>query len=591
MKRQTKNFRKQLVYSNVLLVLLPTLAFNLLVFAISRGVTLREGEKYSQRLIAQAMIHMDSYMEDMINISILPMYDEGVQSVLQNSSLFYIDKKYTEMYSLDKLENFIFMIDNMRSEIAGVFIYCEDGRVFHNARNQGIIGQYSYNTQFDYRQSEAYRRAKEAGGKSVIIPTHRQEQVLPDTSPVFSVAKMIRNLSSGKELAFILIDVNLTKIEEMCQSVLYHPDDIVIVTDEEGGVVYSSRPEDPLFIETLEKAEAEGGSWYETIRQSQYLITSETQAYSGWKMTCFIPVNSLLAEVNRAFGLVTVLLLLLGLSVIFLIQRIAQRMTAPIYRMVERMGEVEKGNLQVRVEAEEPNELGMLADSFNTMLENLDELLHQSYILELECKEAQLFALQSQINPHFLYNTLDSIHMLAELNGDYDVAEMITSLAKMMRYTISSLESVVTVSEEMAYLNRYMAFQKLRYADKISFSAEIEEALHTFEIPRLLFQPLVENCIQHGMCAQVETISIWITGRVQDGAAVFEVRDNGVGMTPETLENVRTWIQDKTVSSKEVGIKNVLWRIRYQYGKNARLTVDSQYGRGVRVICTLPMPQ
>lgn len=586
-----KKLKTELVRGNLLFVVLPLVLVSVVAFFIYRRTLLDEGRHYSERLVAQLTRSLNSYTEDMVNVSILPLYDEDVLHVLRDSRKYYIDRQYEQMYQVEKLGNFLFMLDNLRSEINGVFIYCEDGRVFHNIRGRGRIGQYNYNSAYDYKASGWYERAKAADGKSVVVAPHPQEQVLPGDDTVFSVAKLIKDPQTGRELGAILIDAHLSQIEQICASMLYRPSEHIVILDAEGAIVYSSANNRAFSLRLAEMPVPEGiVSSFTKVDGETYLITAAAQQYTGWRTARFASMDSLLAP-SALMGRWIVLLLGVCLLVeTLVIVRTADRVTVPIHEMEGRMREVQNGDLTVRIQTKADNEIGRLGESFNEMAEKLQELLWETYVLELEKREAHLAALQSQINPHFLYNTLDSIHMMAELNGDYPVSEMITSLAKMMRYTINGRGEVVTVREELSYLRSYMALQRVRYENGIVFREEVEPALLEQTVFRLLFQPLVENCIQHGY-RNGKPCNITLRGENKEGRAVFTVEDDGAGMTPPRLAEIRNMAASpqKGGDAASIGLANIAWRLRWYYGDGYGLHIDSALRNGTCVRVELPL--
>ena len=589
-EKRSGNLKRQLVSYHLLLIMLPTLLFHIFVLYSSRTLILREAERYSMQSVTQYTQKLDQYMEDMVRISLLPMYDSDVQSVLRGDNRYYIDEKYVELFYQDKLQNFIFTMANLRSEITGVFIYCEDGRVYHSGNYRGSLAQNCYNSNFDYTQSEWYEKAKKAEGKSVIIPTHVQTQLVHSTTAVFSVAKIIRDVRTGEDIALIVIDIGLSQLEEFSQGVLEHPGGVVMIATDGGVPVYSTAEEDmELFLKTIFRNELHKGIQYLTFEGEKYLVNTGLQEYSGWYVFQCTPIRELLSYYQNYLYMFTLLMISLAAVEILLICKIANRVTGPIYRMVECITDIEQGNLQVEVDVPENNEIGILADSFNAMQERLRDFLYSGYYLQMECRQAKLFALQSQIHPHFLYNTLDSIHMMAEINCDYEVAEMVTGLSKIMRYTISNPQEVVTIAEEIQYLNSYMELQKLHYEDRLNFTVYMEKELDAFIIPRLIFQPLVENSIYHGLGMCGKKIEITLSGAVRNGQAVFDIQDNGRGMTEDQLQEIQSWAHEKNSRFDKVGIRNVLWRLRYRYGTDAVVLFESKVGMGVKVTIKLPM--
>jgi two-component system, sensor histidine kinase YesM len=584
----------QLTLYNFILIIIPLVVTSIISYSIYKNSMLNEISDYSLKIVNQLNNNIDTYLEDMVGISILPMYDKDLQNFLQNGNGYdYTDQKNIDLYKQDKLHNFLFTLNNLRTEIDGVFIYSSEGKVYYNIRGKGIVGSGKINEKYDYTSSEWYKKAKAENGKSVIIGTHLQDQVLASDKRVFSIAKIIKDINYGTDIGSILIDVDLSKIEEICKGVIYSNRERIIILDNSDKIIYSSLGAEKIdAVNTgLKKMEGvEHGSYYSDLYGEEYLVTFTKSQYSEWRTVRLVPIVQLLHATQIIKRLTFVISMLSMFFAVLFLFFIAKKISYPIHKLKSKMELVEKGDFDVSVDIKSKNEIGMLGDKFNKMVTKLRDLVRTVYQVQIQNKEAQLIALQNQINPHFLYNTLDSIHMMAEINSDFEVSKMITTLAKLLRYSIKSSNDLVTIRDEIKHVKNYITIQEVRYENKFKFFLDIDKTLEEYKILKLILQPLVENCIYHGIKDNEAACYILVTAELEGDLITIRVIDNGMGMTEERLAEVKESIikNDRNVEEKSIGICNVNNRIKTYFGEKFGLEVSSKQNAGTEISIHIP---
>ena len=281
-----------------------------------------------------------------------------------------------------------------------------------------------------------------------------------------------------------------------------------------------------------------------------------------------------------AFALILMLCL-------FLSYYIPLSITRPIRRLTQVTDQVAKGDLTVRSDVTGGLEARVLSDSMNTMIDKINELLEQVKTEQVRLRKAEFELLQSQINPHFLYNTLDSIIWMAEGRKYEEVVLMTASLARLLRQSISNEDEVVPLAREVEYAKGYLTIQKMRYKDKLEFEIDVEPSILNIPLIKLVLQPIIENAIYHGLKYKESKGLLQVKGFMKDGNAVLQVIDNGVGMDEETLSH----IYDKhkvNYHSNGVGVYNVQKRLKLYYGENYGITYESEKGVGTTATITIP---
>ena len=280
---------------------------------------------------------------------------------------------------------------------------------------------------------------------------------------------------------------------------------------------------------------------------------------------------------------------LLLLLVIILSYYIPRSITMPITRISRVTNQVAKGNLGVRAAAESGAEARMLSDSLNAMIDKINELLDQVTTEQIRLRKAEFELLQAQINPHFLYNTLDTIVWLAEAGDQKRVVSMVGNLSDFFRTSLNQGKDIISIREELAHVRSYLEIQQVRYQDILRYEITVPEDLYEYKIPKITIQPLVENALYHGIKNKRGQGTITITGERSENGFVLYVRDNGIGMTQERLNEVRAGIQKLSYTGKEIyGLYNVNERIRLNFGETYGISIESTYGEGTCVSISLP---
>lgn len=283
-----------------------------------------------------------------------------------------------------------------------------------------------------------------------------------------------------------------------------------------------------------------------------------------------------------AFAGILLLLILLSYS-------IPLSITRPITKLGEVTDQVAKGNLSVRSDVETGAEVGMLSDSLNTMIDKINELLEQVKKEQVRLRKAEFELLQSQINPHFLYNTLDAIVWLAEAGEQKRVVSMVGSLSDFFRTSLNQGKDIIPIREELQHVRSYLEIQQVRYQDILQYEICVPEELDIYLIPKITIQPLVENALYHGIKNKRGAGKIVICGQKNEDSFIIQIKDNGIGISRERLEEVQNGIEQKSLAENAIyGLYNVNERIRLNFGEKYGISIESVYGEGTVVNILLP---
>ena len=310
----------------------------------------------------------------------------------------------------------------------------------------------------------------------------------------------------------------------------------------------------------------------------------------GWSVIGIVPQSDLTDNI-RSIVLMTVLvcLTLLVLS-LFIIVQVTDRILRPIDALNQKMGQVAAGNLSVRVEITRHDEIGTLMNRFNEMVKQIDGLVRQEAENQKKLRLTELKALQAQIKPHFLYNTLDSIIWMARAQDQDGVIQMVLSLTNFLKIGLSKGEEIIPLEQEIQHTASYLEIQGVRYRGKLVYTILVEDSVKACLTPKLIVQPLVENAIYHGMKLKRELCHLKIWAGERDGHVVIDVIDDGVGMTPDSAQALRMSLQSGMSGGQAngYGVVNVNERIQIMYGHFFGITFETVLGEGCTFHITLP---
>lgn len=333
-------------------------------------------------------------------------------------------------------------------------------------------------------------------------------------------------------------------------------------------------------------------TYIKTVGQNLIVTYLPVKELSG-VLVCVKDITANVNEVYQMRNIFVVVMLLFMVVLVSFINSIVQRLLSQFYDILRSIRKVQKGDLDVVIENCGKDEMGELGTQINTMLERIKELMDDNLNREMLAKNSEIRALQNQINAHFIYNVLESIKMMAEIDEEYEISDAVTSLGKLLRYSMKWVSGNVLVEQELEYIKNYMALINLRFDYEIYLSLNIPEIILKQEIPKMSLQPIVENAIYHGIEQMAEDTNIYIKGRLEDGDCVIEITDAGRGMTEEEVEQLQMKIAGEIDSSggsgNGIGLKNVQDRIHIAFGEAYGIEIASKIGCYTKIMVRIPM--
>ncbi|RXZ83181.1 sensor histidine kinase [Paenibacillaceae bacterium] len=416
---------------------------------------------------------------------------------------------------------------------------------------------------------------------------------------VVSMSKGITVQHNGEPMyVVLLVDINFKKIDELSSRVSLGKRGYVYIIDEgAGNIVY--HPQQQLIYmglrnESVEKALVTPGSYIDNVAGAKRLNTVKSVDNIGWKVVGVSYLDEIMTtreEVNSYMVQVVGVVFILAFHVSILL---ASMLTRPIRRMGATMKAVERGDFDVMLPLKGPLEVIQLSSRFNLMVDKIRLLMNQIIIEQESKRKYELEALQAQINPHFLYNTLNSVVRMVGMSKKEEIITMITSLSKLFRISLSKGRRTIAVSEELEHARHYLTIQQMRFKRKFQFSIDADEEALTGYTLKLVLQPLIENAIIHGIEYLVDEGMIQVSARIEGDFLLMEVADNGVGMTEQQLQALfeESRPADELASAGNggsgVAVRNVHDRIQLYYGENYGLSYESEREEGTTARIRLP---
>jgi len=451
-------------------------------------------------------------------------------------------------------------------------------------------------------KNENFVKAKESPFNMYIEPIKQQDGYpQKGNKNVMTIHRSFVNIPSNEVLAFISLEINPDKIFELSENLYNRNSEEFYLLSPEGELIYRSNSDvfandgKQKWIERILNAKEEKGTieWKEDSFNGVMIYDKIAESASGWFLVKRIPYATLhesafaVAKINIIFGVVGLFLVIMATLFVSL------KITSPIRILLQNIQKVEDGDMNVQFESFGKDEIGILSMRFKQMIEKINHLINREYKLKLENKTNQLKVLQSQINPHFLYNALQSIGTVALKKNVPQIYPLVTHLSKIMRYGMNTDEDIVPLVKEINYIKAYLLLQKERFGEQLEYSIEIEEETLNISVPKMILQPIIENYFKHGFDIRDGVGKIKVECKKEGTYLLISVLDNGTGISKSRLKEIyRHFEKGASIRNGEetnIGLRNVYVRIMLYYDGLAILQLKNQEGAGLLVTMILPI--
>lgn len=518
------------------------------------------------------------FQSEEISKQIVLNYENYISQTVFTSN--YIQKEL-EQNDYDDLSSLFELTSNSTRDINSVTLFDNSGNILLSSESD------VYN--ISYLSESWIYEAKHNADIFYFSAPHEQTIVKNDTTSVISVSKVVKYYAFGEQKNGVLtIDLNSDIIIELSRTTNLGENGHIILLDNQNRVIYSSKTECLGGVcESINVVNENILGDFETvIEEDRMKVNINTLSQTRWKLVTFLNIE----EVRSSNDNNTLFLIIISFTsvtiTVITAYMLSNRIRRPLGELKEYMKEVEEGNFDSSIEVSGQKEIEEIAGAFNDMVSTIQDLMVELVDEQNQKLKNELTALQHQINPHFLYNTLDSIVWLAENERNDDVIKTVVALARFFRISISKGRNMITVKEEIQHIKNYLVIQTVRYVDKFSYSIDVPKELNGLPCMKLILQPIVENAIYHGV--GIEKGEIMIVGRESDGFLIFEVTNSGYGITQEKIQNIYDTIKNEKVN-KGVGMRNVYQRLKLYYGEKADIEIESELDESTTVRLIIPI--
>lgn len=562
--------------------------FGSIVYYSFQNTLTNEIKNYTTQIVDEARINLDSYFQQIgtllqITAGNSIMFD----ALLNNSTDNYGDKLYYNRQIEELMQNTI----KINSKIKDIIIINDKGFAYDYTGN-------SIQQDYNFYKQTWYPKDLNLYFKASFIGLHPQDYYLNPTEEndevVSAVIPIMDFMTPGKKLyGSVIYNLKVNDIQELTKETRLEKTGFFLIMDSNNNIIY--KPHDNGLLENqtdelMKQIKGESGNFIYSNGKSNFLAVFKTSKVTNWKIVASIPTNEIQEHINNIRTVTLVLALLCILSVIIAAIIITGRITRPIIRLMNGMERIEQGNFNEKLYDRSTEEIEALSSRMDLMINRINALNRDIYSYQVKSRDAAIKALQAQINPHFLYNTLQAIKAMAVNGKGLEISKMATLLGNLFRYAVYNSEELVSIKEEVNHVREYMELQSLRYPDKFDFRIECDDDILQYKTLKLILQPIVENSIMHGLNENPKGI-IQIEIDKSDTQVRFQISDNGVGINDEEIIKITEYINnpEQKDDSHSIGLKNVHERIQLKYGKPYGIQISSQENLGTCVKVSIPI--
>jgi len=584
---------KNKIVISIYLVLFPVLILStVLTFYRNYRTVVEEDTQLYQRFTQTACDDIDYLQKDVIDIFTYFTVNSEIHKVListkeelQENSLFW-----TNQTPLTFMQDIL----AIKSQIKTLILYPENGaQPYYLSRDASV-----HNMDLKViRELPIYSEANQARGDVVWHRVKADEEglYLKNQTDKIVASRELYNLSKTRKLGFMAMSMDASRYVSICESMLQYPNEGIIILNESGEVFARAGKVNDTVENSMRYDEflnANSKAKQLNFQSEGYYIFCSKSSQTGM-VICYMSPKANWVEKERK-GLIlpislALALLLCAWPLSALVSRSLTRQTAILSKSMKKF---RNGDFNQNIKITSQDEMGQLSVSFNKMVSEIRSLINKNYVMVLKEKEIELNALQAQINPHFLYNVLDSFYWRVIGTGNEELGEDVLALSKLFRLLLNQGNSEIEVRKEIELIESYLKIQTMRFSNRISFDIDVAEDIMECKISKLTLQPFVENAIVHGLEMMGEGGFVRVTGRKENGFLIFTIEDNGIGMIQEDADRFLMDSENKRYADIRVGhyaIRNIKERLALRYGDNFILEIRSEINQGTLVRIAMPL--
>ncbi|MEH7480023.1 histidine kinase [Neobacillus drentensis] len=588
-----RSFRLKVIFISIICLVIPA-TMTLFIYNYLTKDTLKEQALSSaNRELTIANEYVQKLLEDMMYITNFIQVDAEMNTLLKRKAKNIREdtpeQKYQQFVDDSKINK---TIDNI-TLLGGksyVTIFLKNGQSYTNYSNF----EFSPTDLFKEEWFEQLRKTK--GYETVWIgsqPTIFKSEKKNNPYQI-SVARTLRD-ENLNIYGYVIVTIMENKINQIFENMSGHEE--MVLLDSSNHII-SQRDDSGIgeLFQYSNQLKEDNSSNIFQISRMDYLIAEQKISFTGWKLVSLIPYKQATNKVNAIFNKVMTVQVISFTIFLVLMTYFLRTITKPIVQLGNVADIVQRGNLNIRSRIRSKDEIGRLSSSFDLMLDRINEMIREITLTEGRKRKAELDMLQAQINPHFLFNVLNSIRMKVLVKGDKESAIMISSLSKLLRMTISKEKEIITLQEEIQIVLDFINIMNMRQKEKVNVEISVHDEAQIVRIPRFILQPIIENSIIHGLNQSAGTIKV--NAKIKENEVIIVIEDDGQGMDGQALNRLQrkliqsigddSHINENKKGFSSLGLSNVYERVYMTFGQDFRMDIKSELGEGTQVILSIP---
>jgi two-component system, sensor histidine kinase YesM len=590
-----KSIQSKLLGTYIIINLVPLIIVGVISYTVSSNAIRGEIEKNNTQLIEEVNHNISLYLQDLLQLSNIYVSTVHYKSINSMEAL----NKGINLNDLDVLENLMRMNEylnttyNSSDTFLSIRLFSDKGVFLSSAFNMQAYQLYNYNSPEEIQwQKKMYANKTNA----LIFDVHPLDK---NGAYSFVASRAATNPYTNKRYGYICYDKQFSSFVNIFKQFENREGSEIQVIKNDGTIVYHTHQTligskaDLEILELIKNSSSR--SIVKKVNYRKMLITYDRLPYGGLTVVGSVPVNVFMKHILPIQNVIFIICIISLLLVIILSLILSFHIAKPIKKLSNLMTQVELGNFDVAIEEiDQGDEIGHLSKSFNSMVSTIRQLIKSGYEMKLRNKDAELKALLMQINPHFLYNTLEVISGMADCEGVESISDITQSLSKMLRYNIDLQTDKVRLVDEIENCKNFFLILKSRFEDNLTIETEFDAAAGQYLIVKLVLQPLIENSIKHGIEKKLGKGYIKLTTKKLDDEVLIQITDNGVGFNPERLAEFKQFMQQVSSSfydsstTKSLGLKNVYARLKIFFGDKLRFEIQSHPEEGTIISIFIP---
>lgn len=572
---KNRKLREKILINYLIVIIVTIVALSTIVTTVSSNSVEELADNNTLQLIKQVNNNIEFYINNIEDIIYYISSDKDVNEFLFKGKSNSNEKDIIELLTLYEKAN---------REIAGMMIV--------NLEDE-FISDYMERVSRDPLKNEKWYVQATGNPKHIQILSNtigrniRYKDNVYSGDDVVTISKAILN-EKEEIIGVILIDLKLIVIEEAIDDVVVGKSGFVYVQNKDNRIVYS--PVNDIVYRIQPKwLKGNSRSRQIDIKNVKYKIMWHDSSYTGWKIVGVFSLKDTLYAVNN----IKIIIIIFSIGVVvlsfFISFYLSNTITKPIGELENLMQRAEEGQLEVKFNREYDDEIGHLGRRFNKMIEAVKNLINLVNIEQQKKKEAELEIFRAQIKPHFLYNTLDTIHWLIKENNNLEAGIVLKALTTLFRISLSKGKEQIEIKEELKHVESYITIQKVRYGDKFDYEINCTKDIMELKITKLILQPIVENALYHGIKEKRGKGFIKIDITKEGDEILLYVIDDGIGISEKETDRLNKVLSKNIEKENEYGLVNVNEKIKLTYGNQYGVIIESKEGEGTKVIIKHPM--